>query len=435
MPSLFPTGALELNPSHSLAAKMLAGYVPRSGGVMRELVTAADLTVQGSNDYGYDSDGYMVGGGGAAREFVHSLTNIVNFAAARSFVVVCKLDDANVGSGSNYWMRAQAGVVPKLRLQIPEVQGSGRVLDLLNFEAATYAQFAGPVGRGGAGASDQIAIMVAHNTLPSQRTRRIVNQTAIASDISGTQAVTSGAISSIIIGTFPAGAAFRCGFVFDDVLTDAEFTALVADLGSTARVVSGGGDTTPPTTNGDPVIGARTSTTIAVAWPAGADNVGVTAAQISQDGGTGWINASSTTGHTLTGLTPSTVYPIRYRLRDAAGNTSAPSASVNGTTLASSPPLFGRGTLVAGTTPAGSLPTSTTVFQAWFIPDWPGRAGAPASLTATRVALSVTAAGAFEFTAPAGFGVDQIYSLIVGEWDGVWPATGDVCAIAGRLAT
>ncbi|WP_316959631.1 cellulase family glycosylhydrolase [Streptomyces sp. TRM68367] len=94
------------------------------------------------------------------------------------------------------------------------------------------------------------------------------------------------------------------------------------------------GDTQAPTAPGAPAASAVTATSVTLTWPAATDNVGVTGYDVVRvGGGTETKAAASTTSTvTVTGLTADTAYTFAVYARDAAGNRSARSATVNVTT-------------------------------------------------------------------------------------------------------
>ena len=106
-------------------------------------------------------------------------------------------------------------------------------------------------------------------------------------------------------------------------------------------------DTTPPSVPAGLVGTAISSSQINLSWTASTDNVGVTGYNVYR-GGTK-IGTSGTTSYSDTGLTASTTYTYTVAAYDAAGNTSAQSASVSAMTQASSG--------------GGSLPTSLGWYQ------------------------------------------------------------------------
>jgi chitodextrinase len=105
----------------------------------------------------------------------------------------------------------------------------------------------------------------------------------------------------------------------------------------TQPVVSGG-DTTPPTAPANLHVTAHTSTSVALAWNASTDNVGVTGYRVLQVSGSGSTQVGTATGtsFTVSGLTPSTAYTFDVVALDAAGGVSQPSNQVTATTDAAS---------------------------------------------------------------------------------------------------
>jgi cellulose 1,4-beta-cellobiosidase len=89
-------------------------------------------------------------------------------------------------------------------------------------------------------------------------------------------------------------------------------------------------DTTPPTTPTGLTGAAAGSTGASLSWSASTDNVGVTGYIVRRNGVQ--IATPGTTGYADTGLSASTTYSYTVAARDAAGNISANSASVNVTT-------------------------------------------------------------------------------------------------------
>ncbi|MFC6599731.1 discoidin domain-containing protein [Kitasatospora paranensis] len=110
----------------------------------------------------------------------------------------------------------------------------------------------------------------------------------------------------------------------------------------TQPVVGGGGDTVPPTAPGSLHVTAQTDTTVALAWTASTDNVGVTGYRIRQIiGGTATpvgTAAGTATVFTVSGLTASTSYTFDVQALDAAGGVSQPSNQAAATTAAEGSP-------------------------------------------------------------------------------------------------
>lgn len=91
----------------------------------------------------------------------------------------------------------------------------------------------------------------------------------------------------------------------------------------------GGEDTEPPGVPDGLRVTGTTATSVSLAWRAASDNVGVTGYDVHVGDRTVPVGGTSAT---VTGLTPATRYSFTVRARDAAGNTSAPSAAVTATT-------------------------------------------------------------------------------------------------------
>ncbi len=110
----------------------------------------------------------------------------------------------------------------------------------------------------------------------------------------------------------------------------------IAETAKEATVFGGGSpsDTQAPTAPGTPTASAVTATSATLTWTAATDNVGVAGYDVVRvSGGTETkVAASTTTSATVTGLTAATPYTFAVYARDAAGNRSARSATVNVTT-------------------------------------------------------------------------------------------------------
>ncbi|WP_329179589.1 discoidin domain-containing protein [Streptomyces sp. NBC_01477] len=106
----------------------------------------------------------------------------------------------------------------------------------------------------------------------------------------------------------------------------------------TQPLVGSGGDTTAPSVPGALHSTAHTDTTVALAWNAATDNVGVLAYRVLRvsGGSSTQVGSTGNTAFTVTGLTPSTAYTFDVVAVDAAGNASQPSNQVSVTTSASS---------------------------------------------------------------------------------------------------
>ncbi|MCX4759745.1 cellulase family glycosylhydrolase [Streptomyces sp. NBC_01275] len=112
----------------------------------------------------------------------------------------------------------------------------------------------------------------------------------------------------------------------------------IAQTAKEATVFGGGapGDTQAPTAPGTPTASAVTASSATLAWTAATDNVGVTGYDVVRVSGSAETNVAASTANsvTVTGLTAATAYTFAVYARDAAGNRSARSATVNVTTAA-----------------------------------------------------------------------------------------------------
>jgi mannan endo-1,4-beta-mannosidase len=127
----------------------------------------------------------------------------------------------------------------------------------------------------------------------------------------------------------------------------------IAQTSKEATIFGGApGDTQPPTAPGTPAASAVTATSATLTWPAATDNVGVTGYDVVRVSGATetTVAASTTASATVTGLTADTTYTFAVYAKDAAGNRSPRSATVNVTT---------RGT------PAGSCAVAYRAVGEW----------------------------------------------------------------------
>jgi chitodextrinase len=99
-----------------------------------------------------------------------------------------------------------------------------------------------------------------------------------------------------------------------------------------------GPDATAPSIPGSLRVTGTTDTTVALAWNAATDNVGVAGYRVSRVSGSSSsvIGTTTTLAFTATGLTAATAYTFTVAAYDAAGNASGASNAVTATT--SSPP-------------------------------------------------------------------------------------------------
>ncbi|MFZ4286643.1 hypothetical protein [Variovorax sp. HJSM1_2] len=88
---------------------------------------------------------------------------------------------------------------------------------------------------------------------------------------------------------------------------------------SITNKVGAGGDTASPEMVGVITVSALTSVSYTTSIEPATDNIGVTAYQVSQDGGSTWIHKGTTRTHNHTGRPPGATDQVRWRAGDAAG--------------------------------------------------------------------------------------------------------------------
>ncbi|MEV6867521.1 discoidin domain-containing protein [Streptosporangium subroseum] len=128
----------------------------------------------------------------------------------------------------------------------------------------------------------------------------------------------------------------------------------------------GGGsqpDTQPPSAPGNARSTATTETSVALAWNAATDNVGVSGYDVYREAGATDVKVGSVSGtsFTVTGLSPSTSYQFYVVARDAAQNTSPPSATVTAVTKTPTGCSPGTGDLARGKSITASSTTQNYV--------------------------------------------------------------------------
>ncbi|MDC7998627.1 T9SS type A sorting domain-containing protein [Gilvibacter sediminis] len=100
------------------------------------------------------------------------------------------------------------------------------------------------------------------------------------------------------------------------------------------KINSGPTDTEAPTAPSALAASNETAVSVDLTWTASTDNVAVVGYDIYQDGVS--VGTVGTPGFTVTGLSPETSYDFYVVAKDAAGNQSGQSNTVNATTLAAS---------------------------------------------------------------------------------------------------
>jgi endoglucanase len=122
----------------------------------------------------------------------------------------------------------------------------------------------------------------------------------------------------------------------------------------------GGGDTQAPTAPTNLAVTGHTSTTIALAWTAATDSVGVTGYRILE--GTTQVGTTATTSFTVTGLAGASTHSYTVVAIDAAGNVSPASAPVTATT---DPPVIDTQPPTAPSGLRATAQTASSISLGW----------------------------------------------------------------------
>ena len=208
----------------------------------------------------------------------------------------------------------------------------------------------------------------------------------------------------------------------------AQFQQLVANAYPALGTTTGGGDTTAPSAPTGLAVTGTTSSSVSLSWTASTDNVGVTGYAVYR-GTTKVATVTSGTSYTDTGLTAATAYSYHVTAQDAAGNVSASSATVTGTTASS-----GGGDTTAPSVPSGLTVTGTTsssVSLSWTAStDNVGVTGYAVYRGATKVA-TVTSGTSYTDT---GLAASTAYSYTVTAQDAAGNVSAASAAVTGTTA-
>lgn len=122
--------------------------------------------------------------------------------------------------------------------------------------------------------------------------------------------------------------------------------------------ISGSSDTTAPVLTGALSFSAIANTTFRVSYPAATDNIGVAGYEISKDNGATYPYVTQSLFYDCTGETSGTLYYVKVRAYDAAGNRSNILA---GTVTTTSVASTVTGVIVSPSTAAGTAQFSASV--------------------------------------------------------------------------
>lgn len=138
--------------------------------------------------------------------------------------------------------------------------------------------------------------------------------------------------------TIPASAALgtsrmRISMKYNAIPTSCEAFSYGQVEDYTVNIVSGTNDSNTPSSPTNLAASGTTQSTTTLSWTAASDNVGVSGYDVYNDNTI--IGTVSTTTYNVTGLTAATAYSFSVKAKDAAGNISVASNTLNVTTSAS----------------------------------------------------------------------------------------------------
>ncbi|MCL9806035.1 GEVED domain-containing protein [Flavobacterium amniphilum] len=163
------------------------------------------------------------------------------------------------------------------------------------------------------------------------------NQNGVFTDSGETVWSTAATTTTPVSGSFtvPATATLgatrmRVSMKYNGIPTSCEAFSYGQVEDYTVNIVAGTPDTTAPSAPTNLAASGTTSSSTNLSWTASTDNVGVTGYDVYQ--GATLKATVTTTSYTVTGLTAATAYTFSVKAKDAAGNVSASSNTVNVTT-------------------------------------------------------------------------------------------------------
>ncbi|MEJ2852398.1 MULTISPECIES: PQQ-dependent sugar dehydrogenase [unclassified Saccharothrix] len=306
----------------------------------RSTAEGARITQYTRNDGAWQQWQFVDSGGGYYRIKSKHSNKVLSFPSTADRAGLVQTTDANT-AGQQFRLADSAGGYVRLLNR-----ASGKAVDVLYSSTADGAQVVQLSDTGAASQQWQMVKLGSTDTTPP---------TAPANPRTSNLTCT-GVTFSWSASTDNVGVAFYDIYHDGQLMTSVPGTALSANLtvspGATwglyvnARDAAGNvsqasatvtitvpqcqADTTPPSTPTG-VTATASGTSVAVAWSASTDNIGVTGYEVLRDG-VQVGSTSGTTSFTDSGLAANTRYEYRVRARDAQGNRSTPSTAVAVTT-------------------------------------------------------------------------------------------------------
>jgi hypothetical protein len=131
------------------------------------------------------------------------------------------------------------------------------------------------------------------------------------------------------------------------------------DMGNaTVSLSVGTVDSTAPVMTGSIAVSAITTTGFTLTWSAATDATGVTGYEVSTDNGTSYTNVGNVLTIVKAGLTAATLYNVKVRAYDAAGNKATPLSTTATTSAVDSTAPVMVGTLTVSATNSNGFTTS-----------------------------------------------------------------------------
>jgi hypothetical protein len=192
------------------------------------------------------------------------------------------------------------------------------------FEDSTPADTTAPTlttptatATGSANASGTVTTDEANGTLYRLASANATETAATVIAAALSQAVTATGVQNVSFSGLTASTTYYAHFVHVDAAANQSAVASSASFTTTTP------DTTAPVLTGSITASSITSGTFSTTCPVATDNVAVAAYDVSEDGGSTWIDNGLSRTYSHTGKTAETTYQIRWRARDGSANTSA----------------------------------------------------------------------------------------------------------------
>ncbi|MEV6983327.1 glycosyl hydrolase family 18 protein [Sphaerisporangium sp. NPDC051017] len=151
--------------------------------------------------------------------------------------------------------------------------------------------------------------------------------------VTGYNVYRGGNLVTTVTGTSYTDSGLSANTAYSYTVRARDAAGNVSGVSNTLNVTTGGGgggDTTPPSVPGNLRSTGTTSSSVSLAWDASTDNVGVTGYNVYRGGNL--VTTATGTSYTDSGLSANTAYSYTVRARDAAGNLSGVSNTLNVTT-------------------------------------------------------------------------------------------------------